>query len=266
MNVELQMLITVLELTRDGSIAQETINKHARIPMQVAKELLQRMHNDHLIYLHDNFVEASDIQRLEMAVRALTCGADLERVSDLLQWKEFEGMAAFALENNGYLVQRNVRFKHGGRRWEIDVVGLRKPLVICIDCKHWHHRLCESTTKKIVNEQIARVRALAISLPNPAIQIVPTNYSDYKLLPVVLSLIVEESKFFGGVPIVPILQLQDFLNHLPTWTDSLFCINSNSAKAPKSHQKKLADWAGDSILPEDFKKRLACKSYRRIQA
>jgi Holliday junction resolvase-like predicted endonuclease len=241
MNVEAQMLITVLELTRDGSIAQETINKHARIPMQVASKLLQMMHNDHLIYLHDNFVEASDIQRLEMAVRALRSGADLERVSDLLQWKEFEGMAAFALENNGYLVQRNVRFKHGGRRWEIDVVGLRKPLVVCMDCKHWHHRLCESTTKKIVNEQIARVHALAISLPNPAIRIVPATSDTYKFLPVVLSLIVDESKFFEGVPIVPILQLQDFLNHLPTCTDSLFCINSNSAKAPASRQKKLVD-------------------------
>jgi Holliday junction resolvase-like predicted endonuclease len=241
MNVELQMLITVLELTRSGSVVQETINKHARIPIQVAKELLQRMHNDHMIYLHDDFVEASDIQRLEMAVRALKSGADLERVSDLLKWKEFEGMAAFALENNGYLVQRNVRFKHGGRRWEIDVVGLRKPLVICMDCKHWHHRLCESMAKKIVKEQVARVNALAISLPNPAIRIVPAIDNDYKFLPVVLSLIVDESKFFEGVPIVPILQLQDFLNHLPTCTDSLFCINSNSAETPMSHQKKLAE-------------------------
>jgi Holliday junction resolvase-like predicted endonuclease len=240
-NVELQMLITVLELTRDGSIAQETINKHARIPTQVAKELLQTMHNDHLIYLHHNFVEASDIQRLEIAVRALRSGADVERVSDLLQWKEFEGMAAFALENNGYLVQRNMRFRYGGRRWEIDVVGLRKPLVVCMDCKHWHHRLCESTTKKIVNEQIARVYALAISLPNPAIRIIPATSNAYKFLPVVLSLIVDESKFFEGVPIVPILQLQDFLNHLPTCTDSLFCINSNSAKTSMNRQKKLVD-------------------------
>jgi Holliday junction resolvase-like predicted endonuclease len=241
MNVEAQMLIAVLELTRDGSVVQETINKHARIPTQVASKLLQKMHNDHLVYVHDNFVEASDIQRLEMAVRALRSGADLEKVSDLLRWKEFEGMAAFALENNGYLVQRNVRFKNGGRRWEIDVVGLRKPLVVCMDCKHWHHRLYESTTKKIVNEQIARVHALATSLPNPAIRIIPATSNAYKFLPVVLSLIVDESKFFGGVPIVPILQLQDFLNHLPTCTDSLFCINSNSAKAPISRQKKLVD-------------------------
>ena len=241
MNVELQMLITVLGLTRSGSVVQETINKHARIPIQVAKELLQRMHNDHMIYLHDDFVEASDIQRLEMAVRALKSGADLERVSDLLKWKEFEGMAAFALENNGYLVQRNVRFKHGGRRWEIDVVGLRKPLVVCMDCKHWHHRLCESTTKKIVNEQIARVHALAISLPNPALRIVSATSNAYKFLPVVLSLIVDEFKFFEGVPIVPILQLQDFLNHLPASTDSLFYINSNNAKAPMSRQKKLVE-------------------------
>jgi len=60
-------------------------------------------------------------------------------------------------------------------------------------------------------------------------------------LPVVLSLIVNESKFFEGVPIVPILQLQDFLNHLPTCTDSLFCISLDSTEAPVSRQKKLVD-------------------------
>jgi Holliday junction resolvase-like predicted endonuclease len=199
------------------------------------------MQNDHLVYLHQELVEANDLQRLELAVRALKLGADLEKVSDCLQWKEFEGMAALAFENNGYVVQRNVHFKNHGRRWEIDVVGVRKPLVVCIDCKHWHHKLCESTARKIVSEQVARVRALAGTLPNPVARTKGLALDKYKFVPVVLSLIVEKSKFFEGVPIVPILQLQDFLNYLPATTGSVVCIDSTSVHAKAGRQKKLMD-------------------------
>ena len=241
MNIEPLMLIAILELTKAGSVSQELINKSARIPSQVGRELLQEMQNEHLVYLHHELVEANDLQRLEFAVRALKLGADVEKVSDCLRWKEFEGMAALAFENNGYIVKRNVRFKNHGRRWEIDVVGVRKPLVVCIDCKHWHHKLCESTTRKIVSEQVARVRALAGTLPNPVARTKGTSLDEYKFVPIILSLIVEKSKFFEGVPIVPILQLQDFLNYLPTSTGSMVCIDSANAHVQSGQQKKLVD-------------------------
>jgi len=241
MSIETSMLIAILKLTKAGSVSQELINKCARIPSQVGRELLQKMQNEDLIYLHHELVEANDLQRLELAVRALKLGADLEKVSDCLQWKEFEGMAALAFENNGYVVQRNVHFKNHARRWEIDVVGVRKPLVVCIDCKHWHHKLCESTARKIVSEQVARVRALAGTLPNPVARIKAVALDKYKFVPIVLSLIVENSKFFEGVPIVPILQLQDFLNNLPTTTGSMLCIDSANVHAQSGRQKKLMD-------------------------
>jgi Holliday junction resolvase-like predicted endonuclease len=235
------MLIAILEMTRAGPVRQELINKSARIPSQVADELLQRMQSDHLIYVHDSFVEADGLQRLEMAVRALKQGADVEKVSNSLQWREFEGMAAIALENNGYIVQRNTRFKNQGRKWEIDVVGVRKPLVVCIDCKHWHHRLCESTTRKIVGEQIARVRALIRALPNPVTRINRESLDEYKFVPVIVSFIVENCKFSEGVPIVPILQLQDFLKYLPTSVGSMIYIDTNNANVRPGRQKKLVD-------------------------
>lgn len=241
MNVEAEMLIAILKLTRDGPVTQETINKHARIPAEVSRKLLQTLRKEGLIYVYDNVLEASESQRLEIAVQALRLGADVERVSDFLQWKEFEAMAAVALENNGYVVQRNVRFKHQGRRWEIDVVGYRKPLAVCIDCKHWHHRLCKSTMDKIVSEQTARTTALAKSLPNPTIKIAAPSLRAVKFIPIILSLIVGQTRFHKSVPIVPILQMQDFLKHLPTCTDSLLCIGSEDVRLPISQQKKIAD-------------------------
>ena len=240
-NIETKMLIGILELTRDGPVLQKALYKHVRIPEGVGKKLLKTMQNGGLIYVRGDIVEVDDERRLELAVRALKSGGDVEAVSRFLQWKEFEAMAAFALENNGYAVQRNLRFKHGGRRWEIDVIGTRKPLVICIDCKHWHHKLSTATIQKIVNEQINRVHALVSTLPNPIIKIGAEPLGSFKFLPVIISLIVNESKFDQGVPIVPILQLQDFLTNLPTSTGSLLGISSRDTKFQTSHQKKIVE-------------------------
>jgi Holliday junction resolvase-like predicted endonuclease len=241
MNVETQMLIAMLELSSHGPVLQKTLYKHARMPEDIGRKLLKTMQSAGLVYVHENFVEIDDERRLGIAVRALKLGGDVETVSHFLQWKEFEAMAAFALENNGYAVQRNLRFKHGGRKWEIDVIGIGKPLAVCIDCKHWHHRLCTATIQKIVNEQINRVHALVGALPNPIIRIAAEPLEYFKFLPVIISLIVNESKFDQGVPIVPILQLQDFLTNLPTSTDSLLCISSRDTRFQMSHQKKIVE-------------------------
>lgn len=249
MNIETNLLITLLKLTKEGPVSQEMINKDARIPKQVSTKLLQTLQNSHLVYVHDKIVEVGDLERLEIAVKAIKSGADLERVSDLLQWKEFEAMAAVAYENNGYAVQRNVRFKQGGRRWEIDVVGYRKPLVACIDCKHWHHRLCSSTIDRIVNDQVARVRALIRSLPDPKIKIPTESLNTLEFVPIVLSLIADEPKFHERVPIVSILQLQDFLNHLPTHINSLLCIRMGDLGTSIGRQKKITDEGFSSSEP-----------------
>ena len=53
----------------------------------------------------------------------------------------------------------------------MDVVGCKKPLVVCIDCKHWQHSIATSALKRIVDLQVNRTRALADSLPNPALKL-----------------------------------------------------------------------------------------------
>jgi Holliday junction resolvase-like predicted endonuclease len=156
-----------------------------------------------------------------LAVRAITLGADIENISGFLSWQEFEEIAAIALEKNDYIVAKNVHFKHGGRKWEIDVIGCKKPLVICIDCKHWHHGMSPSALKRIAEAQVERTRALSESLPNICIEIECAKWSKAKFVPAVLALIQGSFKFYDKVPIVPVLQLQDFINQLPAYTESL---------------------------------------------
>jgi Holliday junction resolvase-like predicted endonuclease len=221
MSIERELIISLLKLTREGSVSHELINKEAKIPSQIGEELRQRLQNDGLVYVKEGLVEADSVQRLKLAVRAVELGADVERVSSALEWQEFENMAAVALERNGYDVQRNLRFKHAGRKWEVDVVGCKKPVVMSIDCKHWRHGMSPSVLKKIAEEQRERTKALADSLPNPAVKIKFASWEMVILIPAVLSLTVGRSKLCDGVPVVPVLQLQDFVSQVPVYVNSL---------------------------------------------
>ena len=221
MAIEIALIMSILKLTKNGPVPQEAIAKDARLPSDTASKLLRKLQTDGMVYLSDNNVDADANSRLKLAVSAVALGADIEHVSDFLRWQEFEDIAAIALERNGYVVAKNVRFKHAGRKWEIDIVGCKKPLVICTDCKHWRHGMAPSALKRTAEAQVERTRALAASLPHVSLEIECTKWNKAKFIPTVLSLTQGRFKFYDMVPIVPVLQLQDFLSQLPAYTESL---------------------------------------------
>ncbi len=221
MSVERNLLISLLKLTKEGPALVESVKREAKIPSTVTLDLLEKLQKENLIYLKPSSIEINGGSRLKLAIKASQLGADIEQISDLLCWQEFEEIAALALKNNGYVVQNNVRFKHNEKRWEIDVVGCKKPLVVCIDCKHWQRAIAASALKKIVDLQIQRTHALADSLPNINIKLECTRWEKAKFIPTVLSLIPSSFKFYEKVPVVPVLQLQDFIHQLVAYTEML---------------------------------------------
>jgi Holliday junction resolvase-like predicted endonuclease len=221
MIIERNLLTSLLKLTKNGPVLIKDVNKDSRIASDIAKKMLEKLQKEGLVYLEDATVEVTSSNRLKLAAKAAALGADLENVSAFLRWQEFEDIAAIALERNGYVVAKNVRFKHAGRRWEIDVVGCRKPLVVCVDCKHWQRRLQPSTLRKIVKAQVERAHALADTLPSAALTVECVKWNKAKFIPVILSLIPSSFKFYDDVPVVSVLQLQDFLIQLPAHVESL---------------------------------------------
>jgi Holliday junction resolvase-like predicted endonuclease len=219
--IERDLITSILKLTVKGSVSRECINKDAKIASGIALKLLKQLQNDGMVYLRGDMIEADGSCRLKLAVKAVALGADVERISDFLRWQEFEDLAAIALERNGYIVAKNVRFKHAGRKREIDIVGCKKPLVICIDCKHWRRGMSPSALTKIAEAQVERTWALAESLPNVRLEIECAKWDKTKLVPAVLVLVTGCFKFYDKVPIVPVLQLQDFLSQLPAYVESL---------------------------------------------
>jgi Holliday junction resolvase-like predicted endonuclease len=221
MVIERSLLISLLKLTKDGFVLIETVKKDSRIDADIVRKLLEKLQNEGLIHLKDVTVETNSANRLKLAVKAASLGADIEYVSGFFSWQEFEDIVALALERNGYVVAKNVRFKRAGRRWEIDVVGCRKPLVLCVDCKHWQREVKPSALRKIVEAQVERTHALANTLPNVNWRVDCVKWKKAKFVPVILSLIPSRSKFYENVPVVPVLQLQDFLIQLPAQVESL---------------------------------------------
>ena len=221
MNAECNLLISLLKLTKEGSVLTEDVKKDSRIPSTTASSLLSKMQKEDLIYLKPKSIEVDSDMRLKLAIKAATLGADMEHISNFLRWQEFEEIAAFALKNHGFTVVNNVRFKNAAHKYEVDVVGCKKPLVICIDCKHWQHVIAPSALRRIVDSQVERARALADSLPIISLKLACTNWTEAKFIPVILSLMPSSFKFYDTVPIVPVFQMQDFLNQMPMHIESL---------------------------------------------
>jgi Holliday junction resolvase-like predicted endonuclease len=221
MQILCELIISILKVSKGEPVSHELVKKESNLPSETTKRLLQTLQSDGLIYLLDGFLQTSVSQRIRLAARALELGADYERVSSFLEWKEFESIAAVALEKYGYTVELNLRFRHGGRRWEIDIVGCRRPLVVCVDCKHWRRSLYPSKLRRVVDEQVRRTVAFSESLQNPTVRVECASWEEARFVPIVVSLVPASFKFHNGTPIVPILQLQDFLDQLPMCSDSI---------------------------------------------
>jgi len=189
--------------------------------VQVLNGVLRKLSGAGIIKLKGEVIEASSDQRFEVAIRALKSGADFEGVCKALGWVEFENVAAVAFEAHGFEVKRRFRFKGAGRRWEMDLIGCRKPLMVCVDCKHWLHGWKTSAVKKTVEMQLMRTRALAENLPLLVEKMGLVQWRRATIMPAVLALVPGPFKFYNQVPIVPVLQLRDFLNELPAHVTSL---------------------------------------------
>jgi Holliday junction resolvase-like predicted endonuclease len=174
-----------------------------------------------LINLNGDLLEIAPNQRLQLAIEAVKQGADIEHTSKFLEWKEFENMAATAFEINYYVVKRNFHFKVNDKRWEIDLLACKQPMIACVDCKHWQHHWSKASITKTAEVQVERTKALAESLRDFTEKIGLNSWTRARLVPMVLSLVPSTFKFHDDTPIVPILQLQSFISELPAQITSL---------------------------------------------
>jgi Holliday junction resolvase-like predicted endonuclease len=238
MTYEKHVIISILRLTQMGPVSRELLRKDSRLDSVLLSKLLTKFANNGLFQLKQNLIEVSPNQRVNLAFRAIMLGGDLEKTCRFLKWTEFEGVAAEALLVSGFKVLRNFRFKRKGKRWEIDVIGFREPLVVCIDCKHWRRRLSQAALIKAVEAQLQRTEAFADALPNYWMKAGLGKWKNALIVPLILSLVSGSPKFHNNVPIVSMLQLRDFINTLPLEAQLLTHFSKQSLRG----EQKLTDY------------------------
>ena len=208
-------MIAILKNTqKEDNTSIEGISREARVPQAIVLEFLSGLYKAGLLRIDGDKIYVDGEQRLKIAVKSIGLGADVERVARLLTWSEFEQFSKESLESNGFKVAMNFRFKWFGRRWEIDLIGFKRPLVISADCKHWRRGWSGSASIEAAKSQVERTGALAEASRRIKSRVGIGEWEYAYFVPVILSLCPSRHKFYEGTPIVPILQLNDFLQNL----------------------------------------------------
>ena len=173
---------------------------------------LSRLQEDGLVTIRGGSLELTRDNRLGLAVKAIELGADFQAVSRSLGWLEFEELAAHVFEMNGYSVHRRFRFQAEGRRWEMDVLALRSPYIICAECKHWTKGIGNSTARGIIETHLEKTEVFSRHLHELSKRVRAHRWGSATLVPVALTLSPTDENIYRRVPSVSILALPSFLD------------------------------------------------------
>lgn len=122
-------------------------------------------------------------------------------------WQNFERLAAFIFEGNGFEVSIGTVKTRNRQRRQYDVIARRNGRTLLVECKQWsggRYRL--SALKREVGQHRERAVFYEEIMNVPAV-------------PVIVMLIEEEIRIFDGVPLVPVHRLNAFIGELDSWAD-----------------------------------------------
>jgi Restriction endonuclease len=135
---------------------------------------------------------------------------DLAMVSEEVVWQHFERLAAFIFEKNGFRVKVNTVKTHQKTKRQYDVIAWKGNQTFLAECKKWAgNRYRLSAVKKAVEQHKERTTFYAAITNEDAI-------------PLLVTLIEEDIRFYEGVPIVPVQKLNGFVNELDGYVQGDF--------------------------------------------
>jgi hypothetical protein len=159
---------------------------------------------------------------------------ELEAVSEGSVWQNFERLAAFIFEKNGFTVSvGTVKTKNRQRR-QYDVIAKKNGRTLLVECKRWsggRYRL--SALRRAVVQH--RERALFYE-----------SIMNGNAVPIIVTLIEEEIRIFEGIPLVPVHRLNAFIGELDSYTDEFSCAEFEVEDLP--FEEDLSEEEGE--LPE----------------
>jgi hypothetical protein len=168
--------------------------------------------------------------KIRVAIRALQLGEPNRSILTALSWQEFEEFTAQVLAFHNFQVCHRFRFSDT-RRYEIDILAGRRPVLFCIDCKQYGVRLNKaSSLRTAADEQLHRTRALADTFAQFQAKIGCLDWPNPVLIPMVVTMLIEDIQFHEKIPIVPASLLNGFLLKYEERLDSLCILEPGSGR------------------------------------
>src|SRR4030042_961519 len=96
----------ILNETQVGQVDVGKLCEALNVSNGTLGEALARLGEEGLVTAKEGHLKLSRDNRLGLAVKAIELGADFQTVSQSLGWLEFEELAAYVFELNGYTVLR----------------------------------------------------------------------------------------------------------------------------------------------------------------
>lgn len=147
--------------------------------------------------------------RVSEALSRVRAGRGAESESRGLTWAEFEDFCAEAVASAGYTVQRNVLLRKPRR--QLDLFAESPTMGLSIDCKHWRRSVGPATLERLALAQVERTRQYKARL----------DATSKAVLPMLLTMVENETRIVRGVPVVPLSALKDFLTNVSRFDEEL---------------------------------------------
>lgn len=193
--MNLQSLVKGIKGIIPGGLSVRDFSMATQTSEELAREILDNFMQNGIGRYEDGQVYFEETDKLKTGILAINMGAAIDEVSRLLEWQDFEALAAEILEKRDFESTRNIILTKP--RMQIDVIGIKSGVAILIDCKHWNN-MSQSALQNAVKKQIERTKQY---LSKEKIR---------AAVPAIVTLYQHDLQFIDRVPIIPIHQLDSF--------------------------------------------------------
>lgn len=161
-------------------------------------------------------------KRIDLAMLITENGVEIAEVVKLMTWKDFEGLIASILSENNFACTESFRRRGTSdiKGMEIDVIGIRGRMALSVDAKMWSVRGGKASALRTAAEkQKERTFRLTSQLAQLSKKIPSMMKGLYTIIPVMVTWLVEEVELHEGVPVVPVFNLNSFIQDFEMYED-----------------------------------------------
>ena len=178
-----------------GGMSVKDFSMATQTSEDMSRQILDNLMHNAIGRYEDSQVQFEDSDKLKTSILAISMGAPIDEISRMLEWQDFESLAAEILEKRDFDTTKNVIMK--SPRIQIDVVGIKSDIAILIDCKHWSN-MNQSALQEAVKKQVIRTKQFV------------SKHKVKGAIPAIVTLYQHSVQFIDKVPIIPIHQLDSF--------------------------------------------------------